>query len=187
MTIAAIEKHRKRFQEGETLLVEGDVGEDFFLLEKGKLDVLIQGRKIDTIEAKEGQEFVGEVAALLGQPRTATIVAATDCRVVVFPKLEIEAVLSKAPSLGVKLARSLCRKLKGSADAHADFQKQRAAIINTESTDVSVRNYMKGILHMIEESEKDPLGHAATDLVEYFRKTNPWGLRKGNSHSLLDV
>jgi len=114
--------YRREIAKGDVLLREGDVDTRFFLLQKGSLDIFVRGKKINTIEAKTGQDFVGEIGAILGTPRTATVVAATDCLVLCLPRIEIEAVISASPTLGVKLIQSLCYKLINSASALAEFQ-----------------------------------------------------------------
>jgi hypothetical protein len=172
--------YRREIAKGDVLLREGDVDGRFFLLEKGCLDVLIQGRKINTIEAKTGQDFVGEIGAILGTPRTATVVAATDCLVLCLPRIEIAAVISASPTLGVKLIQSLCHKLAGSASAFAEFQAADAACSGSGDPGPSLRDYAEGLLWLMERAADDPSGDAARRLHNYFLKTNPWGLRRGD-------
>ena len=57
---------------GETLMKQGEKGDKMYLLERGLLDVLRNGHKVDNILPGH---VVGELALLFDEPRTATIVA----------------------------------------------------------------------------------------------------------------
>jgi len=66
---------------GTVVLRQGDLGRDFFIIATGEVGVTIDGRR------KPGElgagEFFGEIALLRRIPRTATITAETDIRVLV--------------------------------------------------------------------------------------------------------
>jgi len=177
---------RRSLKKGQALIWEDELDRDFYLLEKGVLDVTIRGRKIDTIAAGRSHEFVGEVAALLHEPRIATVTAATDCVFMCIPIEFIESVFERKPSLGVELARFLCRKLKGSSHAHAEYQEHRDnAVSLTGSTADSLRNYMKGMFALMEGAGNSPSGTTCSRACSYFRETNPWGIQHGDDNLVL--
>jgi len=62
---------------GATVLTRGDVGDRYFVVEAGQVDVLGDGRVIATLGPGEG---FGEIALLRRSTRTATVVARTDVR-----------------------------------------------------------------------------------------------------------
>jgi hypothetical protein len=73
---------RRELKEGETLIEQGAEGGELYLILDGMLDIDVDGEVI----AEVGPGAVlGERAALEGDARTATVRAATDCRVVVIP------------------------------------------------------------------------------------------------------
>jgi MFS family permease len=60
------------FEDGESLIQEGDVGDRYLLLDVGHVDVLQGGRWVRGLEAGSG---VGEIALIRDVPRTASVVA----------------------------------------------------------------------------------------------------------------
>jgi CRP-like cAMP-binding protein len=62
---------------GDVLMEEGEVGDDFYAISSGKVNILRGGEVVDTAGAGE---YVGEVALLFDVPRTATVVAYTAVR-----------------------------------------------------------------------------------------------------------
>jgi small-conductance mechanosensitive channel/CRP-like cAMP-binding protein len=68
-----------RFAQGETLIRQGDEDNDMFLLVEGAVNVLVtlDGKELLVAPMQAGDYF-GEMSLLTGEPRTATIRAATD-------------------------------------------------------------------------------------------------------------
>lgn len=61
------------FADGEPLMVQGEPGDDFFVLSAGEAEVLRHGSVVNRLGPGEG---CGEIALLRDVPRTATVVAA---------------------------------------------------------------------------------------------------------------
>jgi MFS family permease len=62
------------FAAGDALMREGETGEEYLLIEKGTVDVSVDGTSLSACGPGEG---VGEIALLRGVPRTATVIAQT--------------------------------------------------------------------------------------------------------------
>jgi hypothetical protein len=78
---------RRELQVGETLVEQDDPGSALFLVLDGMLDVDVDGEVV--AEVGPGA-ILGVRAALEGGMRTATLRAATPCRVVVIPQSELD-------------------------------------------------------------------------------------------------
>jgi len=63
---------------GKVLFEEGDEGHEFYVIDEGKLDVIVNGSKVGIIE--RGVCF-GEFALIYNSPRSATVVAVTAAKV----------------------------------------------------------------------------------------------------------
>ncbi len=72
----------RRLSPGDVLVTQGDAGDDVFLLFDGILRVERDG---DLVAEVGPGAVLGEIAALGGGPRTASLVAVTRCRVAVVP------------------------------------------------------------------------------------------------------
>jgi CRP-like cAMP-binding protein len=94
---------------GTTIVKQGDHGDRFYLVEKGEVDVVHDGRPVATLQP--GQ-FFGEIALLQDVPRVASVTARTDVSLLVLEREEfISAVAGHMRSeataedvMGVRLA-----------------------------------------------------------------------------------
>jgi hypothetical protein len=81
---------RRRIKPGEMLVEQGETGEDLFLLLDGVVVAEVDGEEL--VEIGPGA-ILGELAALEGGVRTATLRARTGCRVAVIPVALIDRAL----------------------------------------------------------------------------------------------
>jgi hypothetical protein len=78
---------RRELAEGETLVEQGEPGSELYLVLDGMLHVEVDG---ETVAEVGPGAIVGVRAALEGGVRTATLRAATPCRIVVLPRSELD-------------------------------------------------------------------------------------------------
>jgi cAMP-dependent protein kinase regulator len=84
---------------GAILLTEGEPGDSLFILTTGVARVYRRdatGHNFQVATLREG-DFFGEAALLTGQPRTATITAATDCELLVLDRPTFETLAQAYP------------------------------------------------------------------------------------------
>lgn len=98
---------------GTLIIDEGTVGQACYVIAEGKAAVLRRGRKIAEIEA--GQ-MVGEIALLDRLPRTASVKALTDMRLLELHQKEFDAILKESPSTTRKLLTAMAGRVR-EADA----------------------------------------------------------------------
>jgi CRP-like cAMP-binding protein len=87
------------FEPGGVIVTEGEPGQSLFVLTTGAVNVSVrdeQGRDVRLCRLDEGS-FFGEISTLSGRPRTATIVAASDCELLELDKPNLERIIDIHP------------------------------------------------------------------------------------------
>jgi serine/threonine-protein kinase len=105
---AALRARIVRLAPGELLCSEGEPSDSAFLLLRGAIQVEREGHAPVRV-AREG-ELIGEVAALTGRPRTATLSAAGPAWVCVLNAAQFERLVAAHPALGVRLLRAMAER-----------------------------------------------------------------------------
>ena len=110
----------RRLAAGEVLYDQGDPPSDVVILVGGRLRIAAGDLVIDTLSAPG--TFVGEVGALLGQPRDATVTAEVDTLVRVIG--DPAGFVADRPELGLEIARQLAGRLHRLTAYIGDVQRQ---------------------------------------------------------------
>lgn len=91
--------HRRLVPPGGIVVSEGDPGDSIFLIASGSVRILVvggHGRPLEIRRLDVG-DFFGEVAALSGRPRSATVVATTDCELLEIDHWALEILVEARP------------------------------------------------------------------------------------------
>ncbi len=122
LSLQSVLEHRS-YKAGETIVEEGSMDEDIFLLKSGVLDVTkFTGKNQQIVDEISGNTYFGDQAFLDGSPRSATVKARNDAELFV---LEKQAVLNHLDrdNLLNKLYRNIAMinsvRLKQSASSYA--------------------------------------------------------------------
>ena len=102
------------FLAGHGVLTEGLSGPDFFIILDGEADVLVDG---EVIHHYKPGDFFGEVAALDGQERTATVKATTQLRCLTLAGGSFRQFLIDNPVVAVNLLPEIVRRFRSVATA----------------------------------------------------------------------
>jgi CRP-like cAMP-binding protein len=91
---------RRRAAAGSVLVTEGEPGNSIFVIASGSVRILVLGGHGRSLEIRrlDAGDFFGEVAALSGQNRTATVVAVTDCELLEIEHWALECLLEARPA-----------------------------------------------------------------------------------------
>lgn len=93
---------------GESIVVEGASGREFFVLLSGSAEVTRAGTAVRSLGPGE---FFGELALLVDHTRSATVTAATDVELLVIDRPVFKAALLDMPTLAVAVLEELARRL----------------------------------------------------------------------------
>ncbi|HEX7623966.1 MAG TPA: cyclic nucleotide-binding domain-containing protein, partial [Anaeromyxobacteraceae bacterium] len=105
-----------RFGRGEVVLRQGDTSPaPFYVVAAGEMSVRVHtpdGRDDEVARLGPG-EFFGEMAALTGEPRTATVAAARDSALIAVDREAFSELFERAPEVAQALAGVLAKRREG--------------------------------------------------------------------------
>lgn len=99
----------ENYEEGDVILHEGNTDIDFFKLIRGGLSVVKGGKKI--AEIIEPGDYFGEMAAITGEERTASIISMGRSTVKRYPGDKLDELIEKYPDVSRHLFSSLSKRL----------------------------------------------------------------------------
>lgn len=99
--------------QGDILIKEGDKAEFVYILKSGQLQAfnVINEKKVILGNVEIG-EFVGEMAYINNEPRSAFIEALSDAQLIEVPIELVDKILYKRPTWSKALMQTLCKRLK---------------------------------------------------------------------------
>ena len=113
----------ENLKEGEVLVKEGDTSTDLYWLLEGELVVTKRVEqkgsknlvmKLGTVKAGE---LVGEMSFIAQGPRSATVKALTDCKLMKLNYGDFQSMMKGQPKWVTKIVDSLCKRLRDTTDA----------------------------------------------------------------------
>ncbi len=93
---------------GKVLCQEGDVGEEFFVVIDGEVEVTREGKHV---AVRSGGDFFGEIALLEETPRMATVTASSPLRFFVVTRGAFRRLVKEHPSVERKVLQALARRV----------------------------------------------------------------------------
>lgn len=96
-------------KEGAMLTREGRRGREFFVIVDGEANVLKDGEWLNSVRRGE---FLGEISLVTGQPRTASVQAASPMVVLVITHQNFSGLLKHSPDIQRKVMLSMAERLE---------------------------------------------------------------------------
>ena len=94
---------------GKVLVRQGDTGEECFVIAEGKAKATMRG---EGTAALGPGSFFGEMSLLDQGPRSATVTAETDMRLLVLGSREFSSLVNEVPTVAVRIMRGLAERLR---------------------------------------------------------------------------
>ncbi|MFQ5948697.1 MAG: Crp/Fnr family transcriptional regulator [Acidimicrobiia bacterium] len=94
---------------GEVLAEQGRLGNEFFLILKGRAVVSRNQRKIATLSQGD---FFGEMSLIDGQPRVASVTAEDDSALLLIHRRDFSKLLDEVPGLARKILVTVSQRLR---------------------------------------------------------------------------
>jgi putative ABC transport system ATP-binding protein len=107
LTHVAEQMKKRRFAPGDTIIRQGDPGEEFYLVAAGRVSVRIQrpGERGREVAVLERGQFFGERALITGEPRNATVHALEEVETYVLDQKDFRTALDLSATFHEQLMR----------------------------------------------------------------------------------
>jgi CRP-like cAMP-binding protein len=115
----------RQFGKGEVLMHEGDEGNSFYILRKGKVEIFAHGKggeptkHLRDLDESAKDNFIGEIALLTGARRNATVRATTDLEVWEIGRDAFARLFRARPEAGASIAEVAGRRATETSQATA--------------------------------------------------------------------
>jgi CRP/FNR family transcriptional regulator, cyclic AMP receptor protein len=97
------------FPSGQVIIEEGQPGDIMYVVQAGEVDILLGGKVIDS--AGPGG-IIGEMALLSDKPRSATVVAKSECRLVPVDEKQFVYLVHQSPYFAIQVMRVIADRLR---------------------------------------------------------------------------
>lgn len=112
------------FKKDQTIIREGDPGEEMFIIEEGDVEIL---KGSGTAEWRLGVlsfgDFFGEMSVIDDLPRGATARALTDCRILAIDHATFDQMLRQYPEVAIRMLRKMSARMR-EAEAIAESARR---------------------------------------------------------------
>ncbi|MFB0528027.1 MAG: Crp/Fnr family transcriptional regulator [bacterium] len=106
--------HLKKYRKDEDIFSEGEVGDALYILVSGVVKVFRTSSdgRIKTLALLQKGDFLGEMAILEKEIRSANVRAVEDAEILVINRRDFEASLTSNPQIAFKIMETLCARLR---------------------------------------------------------------------------
>lgn len=126
LKLLAFTSERLRFESGQVLFRQGDVGDAAYVVLSGNADVLVSKGASDIKVSSVGpNSIVGEIAILCDVPRTATVKAVSALDTLKIKNDQFRWLLKEFPEIAVEVMRVLADRLSRTT---AELTEARSAL-----------------------------------------------------------
>lgn len=183
----------RRFSAGEQIFDRHAATNDVFFVVRGRVRVVnysLSGREITLDDIPQGGHF-GDLAAIDGEPRSASVMAVTDSIIVAVPARDFLRALDRHPKMALRVMRNLSHLLRNSTErimdfstlgannrVHAELLRQARANMNGENQAALSPNPVHGELASRVSTTRETVARVMNDLARR-------GIVKRTKESLL--
>ena len=102
-------KEGTSYTAGQTIITPGTKGETMFIVLDGEVEISVGDQEL---EIGGAGTIIGEMALIDDDPRSATVVAKTDCRLVEIDRRRFEFMVSETPFFALAVMRVMADRLR---------------------------------------------------------------------------
>ena len=97
------------FSTGQHIFTAGQPGDTMYVVKEGEVEVVVNGKVVDTLGPGG---ILGEMALIDKQPRSATAVAKTDCKLVSVNEQRFQRLVQQTPHFAIQVMRVMAQRLR---------------------------------------------------------------------------
>lgn len=120
----------KRYPKDSEIIKQGDEGDFFYVVEKGTVDYLVNGKIVNT--SSDGSSF-GELALMYNSPRAATVIAKTDCILWALDRMTFRRILLEGTAKKRSLYENFLKEVPVLQSLSTYERSKLADALNTEN------------------------------------------------------
>ena len=107
---------KKTFKAGQSIISEGKLGDELFIILSGTIEIVkstLQNEPytVTTLDASMGGVYVGELALIDNDARSATVIAQTACECLVIARKDFLSFGDAHPEIGLRITRYIARQI----------------------------------------------------------------------------
>ena len=97
------------FNKGQIIFKEGDPGDQLYIVAQGQVDILFQGQLLETVEPGG---ILGEMALIDDAPRSAMVIARSDCVLTRISRQHFLTLVQRTPAFALQVMRIMAQRLR---------------------------------------------------------------------------
>jgi signal transduction histidine kinase len=179
------------YARGDVVFHEGAPGDVAYLIWSGKALVIKGDLDSPTILGYRGPgDILGEMALLENQPRSASVIALTDLRLLQIRKEDFTRLLSDIPTLSVEIMATMSARLRvadtirdATTQAGHRLEKQVSALMTREKELLDLQQMRQETVDLIVHDLRNPL-NIIINVLELLDVTLPQEVREDNQQLL---
>lgn len=98
-----------RIPTGEALFREGEIGKQMYVLSTGTAEIIVNNRVVENLQHGN---IVGELGIVSPGPRSATVIAVSDCEFVAIDEKRFQYLVQQTPFFATQVMRVLAERLR---------------------------------------------------------------------------
>jgi signal transduction histidine kinase len=138
---------------GEIIFAEGEAGDTMFLIRSGRVAIVKGDLAAPSILAYRGAgDIIGEMALLENQPRSATVIALEQSRLLGISRQRFEQLLAETPSAGRSIMEMLSSRLRRLSEARSTGELSEKRLSQQVSALESERQRLEALQRLRQET-----------------------------------
>ena len=148
LDLSTFDRFAKTYSAGQVIFCEYEPGESFYLIQTGRVKITkIFGNIEKTIDVLKPGEFFGEMALLENAPRSASIVALDECRLLEFNRDNFRVLMTGNPQMALNLLKLFAKRIYD--------QKRRFSILTLTDEPAKVADVFLMLAEQLPQEDGD--------------------------------